>query len=351
MANQNIRTPIFFPDLIGYIRDRQGSGVITQITGSNLISMPSGSTVNDLVDGRPLNSVTFDTSSAASTDHILFNFNFGSTNHRCNYIAILNHNMKTADTAIKVFAGNATSDINAINGSGDINTSSVSATEVINAGGTIAAADSNSSWLITPGTDGHTLITFPEQTYRYWGIQFEGTDSNDFDDTTDLFIGNIMMGESYTMPRSPDLNLTKSIHYDGVKVQESVGGQRYGSATNLGKVATTSGRSPFNVGEDYTQFTHGGRQMFDLNFSYINSTDLIPDNMQSMDFDDDSVFGDVWNITNGAMRPFIFGVDNTITGSNAESSYLYARFGMNSLNMNQVANDVYNVNLRIEEEI
>ena len=166
MANQNIRTPIFFPDLIGYIRDRQGSSVITQITGSNLISMPSGSTVNDLVDGRPLNSVTFDTSSAASTDHILFNFNIGSTSHRCNYIAILNHNMFTADTAFKVFAGNATSDINVINGSGDIDTSSVTATEVMNAD-TISAADSNSSWLIRPGTDGHTIITFPEQTYRY----------------------------------------------------------------------------------------------------------------------------------------------------------------------------------------
>ena len=42
--------------------------------------------------------------------------------------------------------------------------------------------------------------------------------------------------------------------------------------------------------------------------------------------------------------------DNTSTGSNAESEHILGRFAQNSLNMSQVANDYWNVSMRIEEE-
>ena len=35
---------------------------------------------------------------------------------------------------------------------------------------------------------------------------------------------------------------------------------------------------------------------------------------------------------------------------NAESEHIFARFAQNSLNMSQVANDYWNVSMRIEEE-
>tara|TARA_R100000808_G_scaffold2941_2_gene10961 strand:- start:2209 stop:3282 length:1074 start_codon:yes stop_codon:yes gene_type:complete len=356
MANQNFRTPIFYPDLIGFVRDR-GSTVITQQTGTNLIAMPTGSTKEDLVDGRPLNIVTFDTSSATSSDHLLFNFNTGTGNFRVDFVAILNHNMNSADTRLKVFAGNVVSDVEAINGgnaeTADVDWSSVNATEIINAD-TIAATDSDKSLTVTPAQDGHTLFKFDNVALRYWGIQFEGTDSDDFDDTYDLHLGNIIIGESYTMPTSPDLSIKRTVVYDGINIQKSIGGQKFASATSFGPTITTPNiyqvsRSPFNTG-DYDNYMIGGRQVFDLNFSYVNSSDLIPTNKQTLNYTEDSVLGDVWNVTNGPMRPFIFGVDSTITGNTAESSYLYARFGMNSLQLNQVASDVYNVNLKIEEE-
>ena len=66
--------------------------------------------------------------------------------------------------------------------------------------------------------------------------------------------------------------------------------------------------------------------------------------------DDDSVVVDVWDKTHGPHTPFIFSVDGESAGDNAESEHIFARFAQNSLNMSQVANDYWNVSMRIEEE-
>ena len=62
---------------------------------------------------------------------------------------------------------------------------------------------------------------------------------------------------------------------------------------------------------------------------------------------DDTVVTDIWNYTHGGHIPFVFTQDGTSTD---ESDYLFARFGQNSLDMTQVAPDVFNVAMRIEEE-
>jgi len=61
----------------------------------------------------------------------------------------------------------------------------------------------------------------------------------------------------------------------------------------------------------------------------------------------DTVVADVWNRTSGNLLPFIFTSDGSST---AESDYLFARFGQSNLDMTQVANDVFNISMRIEEE-
>ena len=97
-------------------------------------------------------------------------------------------------------------------------------------------------------------------------------------------------------------------------------------------------------------FIHSGRLAYTMNFSYLDSTDVMPDEYHSVDYDDDSFVGDVWNITDGPTRPFIFCIDKSSTGANAESEYIFARFAQNTLTMNQVAINKYNINLSIEEE-
>ena len=359
MANQDIRTPKFFPDLISYHRARGSAiGAVTATDGANYFSgLQSHNTVADLLDLRPLNTVQFLT--ARDTDsHVLCTFTFSTASYKQNYIAILNHNLATAVGKIRIFAGDESSDVTALDGAnadtGDINWGSVTVSEAVNADARTAASNGK-SMVIEPATDGTTIITFPEQGLRYWGIQFEGNTTNTGNATngtwgsTNLTVGGIMIGESYEMPFSPDLNLTRSIMYDKVSVNESVGGQRFASATSLGRTATATSKSPFALGT-YEQNKFGGRLAYDLSFSFLANTDLLPDEYSTLQFSDDSVITDVWNMTDGPHRPMIFCIDKDSTGNGAESEYLFARFAQDSLDMSQVASDHYNINIRIEEE-
>ena len=348
MANQTIKTPRFYPDLISYHRARGASPGIVKSDIANTLAVQTGS-AGELFDLRPLNQVTFDTS-ANTSKHVLTNFSFTTASYKQNYIAILNHNLNSSGGRFKIFAGNEASDITALDGgnadTADINWSSVNATEIVNAD-TIAASDSNKTVTVTPASDGTTVLTFDEQDLRYWAIQFEGDTA--WDNTTDFIVGSIMIGEYFDMPFSPDLNLTRSIVYDKVNVAESAGGQRYATATSFGRTASSTSKSPFTLGT-YGQNVYGGRQAYDLTYSYLQDSDLLPNEYPVYQHGNDSVISDVWNMVDGPSRPFIFSLDNTSTGSNAESEHLFARFAQNSLDMQQVAPDVYTVGTRIEEE-
>ena len=358
MANQNIRIPRFYPDLISYHRARGSSigTVAATNAGTYKIGVQSGSAA-ELFDLRPLNQVTFDTS--ADTDgHVLVNVNFTTASYKQTYIAILNHNLATAVGKIRIFAGDEDDDHTAIDGAnadtGDITWANDTLTEVVNAD-TTTAASNDKSVVIEPASDGTTIVIFPEQDLRYWAIQFEGNTTNTgvaTDGTwgsTDLAVGGIMMGEHFSMPNSPDLSVQKSIMYDNVDIQESLGGQRYSNATSFGRTASSTSKSPFALGT-YGQAMYGGRQAYDMSFSYLKSTDLIPAEYSVYQFADDTVVSDIWNLADGPARPFIFSIDNTSVGANAESEHMFARFAQNSLDMTQVALDTFNISMRIEEE-
>ena len=79
----------------------------------------------------------------------------------------------------------------------------------------------------------------------------------------------------------------------------------------------------------------------------------MPDEYDTWNVSDDSVVEDVWNHTNGPHLPFIFSIDNSTgeEGDNAETQHMFARFGQQSLDMTQVANDIWNISMRIEEEL
>ena len=355
MANQDISTPRFYPDLTAYHRARGTSvGIVSAI--SNTIAVQSGS-ADELFDLRPLNQVTFDTS-AATGDHVLINLSFTTASYKQNYIAILNHNLATAVGKIRIFAGDHSSDITTLDGgaceTADITWADDTLTEVVNADTTTAAAD-DKSVVIEPASDGTTIVIFPEQDLRYWAIQFEGNTTNTGVATngtwgsTDLAVGGIMIGEYFDMPNSPDMEVNRSIIYDNVDIQESLGGQRYSNATSFGRTASSTSKSPFALGT-YGQAVYGGRQAFDLNFSYINATDLLPSETTAYIFADDSVVSDVWNVVDGPARPFIFSIDNTSVGDAAESEHIFARFAQNSLDMRQVMHKIYSISMRIEEE-
>ncbi len=345
MANMNIRKPRFYVDRVNYLLNRgrsisQSCEIQATSTGNNTVGLKSGSVVADLIDMKPLNQATFDTSASGTTqaDTVVTRFDFAFGSYRTNFIAILNHNMKSADAKFSIGHGTE-AQVETI----DFDTSGggtlVSPSIVLN--GSVASS------IVTPQSDGHTLVTFTSEGSSDWGIQFQGSDGGNFDGTNDLKIGCILIGEYYDMPHSPDLSVKRSIKFDKAKIQESLGGQRYSNMSSYGKIySSDQSKSPFH---DYTsngeRGMYGGRISYDMKFSYLNSTDIMPDDYSN--FNDNSVVDDIWSATHGSHTPFIFTQDGTST---SESDYLFARFAQNNLDMTQVAPDVFNIAMKIEEE-
>ena len=351
MANMNIGTPRFYPDLINHLMSRgvAQAGNFDVITGTNLIDIQTG-TEAELFDMNPLNKVDFNTS--ADTDgHVLINLDLqAASSFRNNYIAILNHNLASCSGRIVLGASATESNVNSVDMSG---ASHLNTLEVVNAD----TIDGSSPYEITPATDGTTIIKLDPDSgaytpLQYVGIQFEGDST--FDGSTDLSIGCIMVGQMYEMPHAPDLNITRMISYNRMNdLQESYGGQRFSNLKSFGRTSTSTSKSPFTTASDNYQ-GYGGRLIYDMNFSFINSTDLMP-----AEYDVrapghlaavQNFVEDVWNKTNGNHIPFIFSIDKASEGDNAESEHIFGRFANNSLDMQQVAPEIYNLSLTVEEE-
>ncbi len=361
MANMNIRTPVFYPDRIRHQRGR-GATIASIITGSDLLNFQTGS-IGSLHNGKPLDLCSFDTS-ANTSDHILLNYNMGTASWRTTFITILNHNLNTCTGKIRIFVGAAADEVDDVNGASAPEDSfdDYTISDVVN-GGTIAKSSNGKSVHIHPTSDGTTIVKIIKTSdssdftgFRYIGIQIEGrnlasltTSSAAFDGTTDLTLGGIEIGEVYTMPHAPDLSVSRSISYENTNIQKSVGGQKYANTSSIGKTATTTSKSPFTT-SNYNQYVFGGRISYDLSFSYLQSSDIMPSEYGIIDYSNDSFVQDVWNMTEGNLHPFVFSIDSTSTGSNAESEFIYARFAQNSLDMQQVAPDVFNLSISIAEE-
>jgi|TARA_R100000234_G_scaffold120128_1_gene105701 hypothetical protein len=311
-------------------------------SGNNLVGIQSGGgSEDDLFDMRPSNLVTFDTAASATTkaDHVVVSLDtMGESSSKHSFIAILNHNLATATGKIRIAGSDTESHVTNDDLTG---ATSLNCTEIVNAGG----ADEED--IITPASDGSTIVTMAENDLRYIGIQFEGSNSGNFS-STNLTVGSIMIGE-YFDAAPVDVNLTRTIDFDGVNVQESIGGQRFSTMLNHGRQASSTSKSPF-VTTTSQQQVFGGRMIYELTMSHVAHDELMPAQYNTFNPAGDSFVNDVWNMTNGNHLPFIFSIDNTHVGSNAESSHIFARFGQSALKMQQVASNRFNFRLRIEEE-
>lgn len=86
-----------------------------------------------------------------------------------------------------------------------------------------------------------------------------------------------------------------------------------------------------------------------MKFSFLTNEQLMPDEYDVLAADDNFV-SDVWNMTNGNHLPFIFSIDKDSEDNDAESEHIFGRFANNSLDMTQVAPEIYNISLTVEEE-
>ena len=165
------------------------------------------------------------------------------------------------------------------------------------------------------------------------------------------------------MPHSPDLSLKLSYEYDGIKTTQTKGGATLSNATYT-KPADWGKYGAWQIGDNPNP--RSGRRVWDLSFSYLSDSDLMPrvaggTNYASDQYTTDDYyqhlttlkgsdfFSQVWNRTLGGHLPFIFQPNGGTNGNNNPDQFAICRFDMNTLTYDQVANNVYNVKLKIRE--
>ena len=201
-------------------------------------------------------------------------------------------------------------------------------------------------------------------------------------------MGAMSLGFKYTMPRSPDIQLSMDIEMDGITTTSTSNGGLISNIQYTGNPLWYNNESitnPFAVYDgtlDVTSDVNGGirngRKSWSLAFSYINDVDLFSSNLksstytehpndstyQSSDLEplddsgnptsesylafnidtDNSFYAQVWNKTLGGALPFIFQPD-----SNNNDEFYICKFDQSSLRTTQVSHKVYNVRLKIVE--
>ena len=185
-------------------------------------------------------------------------------------------------------------------------------------------------------------------------------------------LGAVSIGNYYDMPHSPDLNLKLSYEYDGVETIQTKGGATLSNASYT-KPADWGDRGAWQLGDVEgvpISNLRSGRRVWDLSFSYLSDSDIFPsvaavtnyeagdsfvqDNPQDNTLlEGTDFFSAVWNKTLAGHLPFIFQPDGgggvAGEGNFNPDQFCIARFVGNSLQYDQVANNVYNIKLKIRE--
>ena len=210
-----------------------------------------------------------------------------------------------------------------------------------------------------PTNDGFTFQFF-NQSSDFVDINFQKLG----DTTTVGKCSSISVGRFFDMPHSPDLNLTMTREYGGIKTIETKGGASLSNAFYT--------RPPLWGNEPAWEIMSGvgttpaphqaksGRRIWDLSFSYLSDSSVFPaiSNMNYYEsgyddsnyagntlLDSDTFYSQVIHKTNGGQLPFIFQPDSS---NNSPDQFAICKFD-SGFKFDQVANGVYNVKLKIRE--
>ena len=240
--------------------------------------------------------------------------------------------------------------------------------------------------------NGFSIATFEETTLWEFGLG-----------QSDQEIGSLIFGNYYDMPHSPDLSLTMTREYGGVKTIETKGGASlsnsfYTKPAMWGSLGAweLSSASATAIPVEHA-LSRSGRRVWSLSFSYLDDGDVFgafqslgiasgmgvvtpenpfywfpidQDTISEYDTDDirydtgqnalgfnsnilydNTFFSRVLHRTIGAGNlPFIF--NPTGGGSNPNNqidNFAICKFDMKSFQFKQVANGLYNIKLKIRE--
>ena len=332
MARQNVGTPRFYVDILQWLKSQGAlSPVSSQWEEDNLLDLiginPSES--KQLIPSSENNNTNIDDTFVYETNAP---FKKLMPNNK-NFFMVLGHNLASAKASIYTHEQDSSSD--SVATSGLINYSSDSVTE-------------NDGFSISIGNDAHDVDTV--------GISFR-LDAIEEAYSDNIKIGSVLYGSYYDMPHSPDLNLKLRYEYDGVKTIQTKSGATISNALYT-KPADWGSQGAWQLGGKQNYRT--GRRTWDLSFSYLSADGIMPLNAGNSQYstseesglftsnilDGTDFFSQVWNRTIGGALPFIFQPDNN---NNNPDQFAICKFAQNSLNYEQVAPNVYNIKLKIEE--
>ena len=374
MAYQNCGTPRFYVDILQWLKSQglislhqrtftEGSSFIMDLIGINptsIIELSGGNGDND--------TIRFNTTSPL---RILM------PNDK-NFTMALGHNFASAEASFFTSEGEGTAEA----GGTEQTWTSVATTGYVNS--TSVGSSGNidyDGFSIHIGNDAQDIQTNKLQ-FRF---DYQG-DGNAYNDNP-LKIGSLLYGTYYDMSHSPDLSLKLSYDYDGVKTQQTKGGATlsnalYSKPADWGDMGCWQLQDP-NSNTQTSQNYRTGRRVWDLSFSFLSSSDIMPsnaiinnlysasyyssntliddfgytsDDVQTADTNNgafreniltsEDFFSQVWNKTMGGHLPFIFQPDNNL---NLPDQLAICRFDMDSLELTRTAVNIYNMKLKIRE--
>ena len=273
------------------------------------------------------------------------------------FIGILGHRLETLNA-------NIDPEISLYNESGEIVSNEITLNELCNFEGGF-------------NYNGWSLANFNMALEKIKAVGFKFRSSGGMSQIFEM--GSFCFGHVFNMPISPDLKLTMTREYDGIKSQQSKGGatltqSHYSSPSKWGQAPAWELWS----GDSYDKkiINSRGRRSWELNFSYIDGDDLFAINETSSttnptsidtytdagynhttDFDSDGNFMESFensnsfitkliSFTGGGVLPFIFQPDGL---NAAPDQFAICRLDMGSIKFKQEAHNVYNVKLKIRE--
>ena len=217
-----------------------------------------------------------------------------------------------------------------------------------------------------PGHDGFTIATFDSE--------FEGAIVSTAHNTN---IGSIIIGSYYDMPHSPDLSLSLSYEYGGIKEITTKGGSTLTNAyyTKPSPWGDAGAWELYSGTPANQKLSRSGKRVFDLSFSYLSDSDLFPKVNSIHPYENTSPGGDVYSEgdvwfnrqslldsgtistlihkTNGGQLPFIFQPDGDGdtpgSGNNNPDQFAICKFDMKSFSFQQTAPGLYSVKMKIRE--
>ena len=352
--SKQVKTPRFYVDMPTFLHATGQLGWDDDNGGAELLYMNCANPRTKQVDTAGTNEVA---RIGNSTD------NTTKTSFPVNFCALLNHNLGSNDSKFKLYGKygltSTTTDIT-FNPANEILNSNYFGDE------------------INPLYNGTTIFDFASDNQYWRSFSIYYGIGNEINAETTQQLGSLVVGKYWDAPNSPDLNLTMSRRFDGIKKQKTVGGKTLANIYYDGPTewtmnnadGTTYKYPPFeldSIGDEFDQRVKSGLgrkglRSWKLSFSYIAESDmwmenevsntLISDGESNPENNDpnpmlsDNSFNFVWNCTLGGTLPFIFQPDNT---NNNPDQFSICNFRENTLSVQQVAYNTYKLSITIDE--